>query len=222
MPDDPTCEECRSRQIDCTQLRNGGLRYKPRARKKPAADQKDDSSNSPDSDQGALVLSDHTAQGRLLVVEESSGVMASLMDQFLDSMTFGIPIVHWANLRSRFERAGRRPNQLDPTTETLVMACIAFGAFCTDHPSIVGQDGPRLIQLDGTPGTPGRSQTDLSHWSRRRMPHCQQLVQKVVHLVDNRGLFRVASPEAAGALYLAAELLEYIGELGLLACRMIA
>lgn len=216
-PANPICEECKTREIECTQYRNGGLRYKPRARKRPdagsgksAQPSKEADSPSSGSDSGAVILSNDSAQGRLVVQEESSGVLASLMDTFLDTATFAIPVVNWANLRMRFERAGRRPSQLDPMTETLVLACIAFGAFATDHPLIIGHDAPRYSQLNGSLAG-AVVPRNLSYWAKRRMPHCRQLVDKVVKLVDSRGLFRVSSPETAGALFMTCELLEFMG-----------
>lgn len=160
----------------------------------------------PDSSSGShRSLSDDSPDGRLTLSQETNALLASLMDSYLDSASFAGPLVNWANLRMRFERAGRRPHQLDPMTETLVLACIAFGAFASDHPLILGNDAPRLVQLDAEPPK------DLSVWSRRRMPFCEKLVEQVVKLVDTRGFFRIAAPETAALLHMTAELVGYMG-----------
>lgn len=62
-------------------------------------------------------LSDDSTEGRLSRTEEAEAFMGSLLDTYFGSVTAEQPVVRLASLRARFERAGRRPRQLDPMTE---------------------------------------------------------------------------------------------------------
>lgn len=115
-------------------------RYKPRAKRADKAKDKDGSvalvrtgskfnssaegetpgsrsDSSSDSSSRPLALSINSVDGRLALSEESSGLLAHLVESYLASSTFSPPLVKWASLRDRFDRAGRRPRQLDPFTE---------------------------------------------------------------------------------------------------------
>lgn len=73
--------------------------------------------------------------------------------------------------------------------QTLVLTLVAFGAFISDSPLILGNDAPRLEELD-------RDQSgtmDLSLWSQRRRGFCHKLVDQIVDLIDRRGIFRVST-----------------------------
>lgn len=145
-PVDPTCESCAKRQTKCTQLRNGGLRYKPRSGKRidaaaaafgtktaVALSASNESFRRitmiPNESAVARVpfdppvmthLSEHSTEHVLAAMELSESTLAGLVDQYFSLATFSVPLAAWSNLQMRFERAGRRMQQLDIMTEVSI------------------------------------------------------------------------------------------------------
>lgn len=147
---------------------------------------------------------DSTPEGRLSLSEETEAVLGSLLDTYVRTSTWSLPLLEWNRLQDRFERAGRRPRQLDIMTETLVLACITMGAYFSDDPHIVGPDAPRLHDLAEL-----GVYHDLSLWGRRRKVFCQSLVDKVIRQVDRSSCFRIACTESVASLAIAAELISH-------------
>lgn len=250
-PYDPTCESCSKKQLICTQLRNGGLRYKPRSGKRIQAAAAAFGVKTPSSAgvkaallqarhripmgpnesgfmganlNGVMVhhLSERSMENVLSVTEMSESMLSQLVDQYFGLATFAVPIVAWNNLQRRFERAGRRLQQLDVLTEvrvghaqlgfqanerplqTLVLACITFAAMSSDHPAIVGPNAPRLSQIQQL-----GSSVNLTPYSKRRQEFCRPLIDRVANMVEQRGCFRVASPETVSLLGMTADLIGY-------------
>lgn len=89
-------------------------------------------------------------------------------------------------------------------TQTLVLACITFAAFASDHPYIVGPNAPRVTKIRQL-----GSNINLAPFAKRRQEFCRPLVDRVASMVDQRGCFKFASPETVSLLGMTADLIAY-------------
>jgi len=107
-----------------------------------------------------------------------------------------IPLFQATIFRPQFESCGRRLNCMDPKLEPLAAVVLALAARISDHPLLIGGNGP-------TPATLARAiknGDDLSDWGKRRTDACQALVERAMKVADEKGIWRDPTAENLATL----------------------
>jgi len=85
---------------------------------------------------------------------------------------------------------------MDPKLEPLAAVVLALAARISDHPLLIGGNGP-------TPATLARAiknGDDLSDWGKRRTDACQALVERAMKVADEKGIWRDPTAENLATL----------------------
>ncbi|GAA5920014.1 hypothetical protein JCM1841_000378 [Sporobolomyces salmonicolor] len=163
--------------------------------------------------EGALELQPTSLVGKLVTGELEASLTGSLLELYSAiSAKAQIPLFDCTNFRLVFEQSGRRLDQLPPNLEVLGAVVLALAARVSDHPLLVGANAPSPSELL----IASREGYDLSKWGRRRVDACEVLANRALKLVDERGLWRMASVEnLATILALEAAIGQEVNEAGL-------
>ena len=112
-------------------------------------------------------------------------------------------------IKIAFNAASRRVERMrDPVSATLVALLLAFGAFTSDHPAVVGKEAPTIEDIASSAWR-GK---DLSVWAEQRRAVCRTAVQTASKSVQAAALHKKpATKEALAAYIMMADLADFVG-----------
>ncbi|GAA5837589.1 hypothetical protein JCM5353_003262 [Sporobolomyces roseus] len=154
----------------------------------------------------ASELSPTSIVGKLITGELEATLTGSLLGLYDQMPTDGrIPLFQATIFRPHFESCGRRLNCMDPKLEPLAAVVLALVARISDHPLLIGGNGPDSATL----ARAIKAGEDLSEWGKRRTDACQALVDKALRVADEKGIWRDPTPENLATLMMIEGMADY-------------
>ncbi|KZO99413.1 hypothetical protein CALVIDRAFT_596012 [Calocera viscosa TUFC12733] len=130
-----------------------------------------------------------SVDSRLYLAETVSWLSGELIDGYFSVTPFRLPLYRWKNFQEDFENAGRRPEQMAGLGGVIAHALIAYGAYASNSPAILGPGAPSLDNIDS-------EEVNFIHWGRQRAAVCESLVERAVRAAEEHGVFRIESNES--------------------------
>ncbi|KZT57159.1 hypothetical protein CALCODRAFT_290659 [Calocera cornea HHB12733] len=143
-----------------------------------------------------------SVNSRLSLAEIVSTLSSQLIGEYFQPTHFRQPLYRWNNFLEEFEEAGRRPDQMAGMGGVLAHVLIAYGAYASDSPAILGPGAPKMRKLEA-------EEIDFIHWGRQRAAVCQSLVDRAVRAADEHGVFHVECNESILILLLLEKLVDH-------------
>ncbi|KZT57152.1 hypothetical protein CALCODRAFT_496449 [Calocera cornea HHB12733] len=150
----------------------------------------------------ARPLTNDSTDARLSLSEIVSTLSSHLIEVYFSLTHYPLPLYRWKNFREQFEKAGRRPEQMAGMGGVLAHALIAYGAYASNSPAILGPGAPALNKID-------QEEVNFIHWGRQRAALCKSLVDRAVRIADEHGVFRVECNESIVILLLLEMLVDH-------------
>ncbi|KZO99408.1 hypothetical protein CALVIDRAFT_534391 [Calocera viscosa TUFC12733] len=147
-------------------------------------------------------LTAESVDARLSLAEIVSTLSSHLIEVYFSLTHYPLPLYRWKNFRDQFEKAGRRPEQMAGMGGVLAHALIAYGAYASNSPAILGPGAPALDKIDS-------EEVNFIHWGRQRSALCKSLVDRAVRIADEHGVFRVECNESIVILLLLEMLVDH-------------
>ncbi|EJT98388.1 hypothetical protein DACRYDRAFT_118673 [Dacryopinax primogenitus] len=147
-------------------------------------------------------ISNDNVDSRLSLAEIVSTLSSHLIEVYFSLTHYPLPLYRWKNFRDQFDKAGRRPEQMTGMGGVLAHALIAYGAYASNSPAILGPGAPALSKLDS-------EEANFVHWGRQRAQLCKSLLDRAVRIADEHGVFRVECNESIVILLLLEMLIDH-------------
>ncbi|KAI5475992.1 Zn(2)-C7 fungal-type transcription factor [Pseudohyphozyma bogoriensis] len=149
-----------------------------------------------------------TVVAKLVTTELEAALSSSLLDLYMLLPQPRIALLEGSNFRKNFERAGRRIDEMDLSSQVLFSVILAVASRVSDHPLLIGSSAPNLSNL-ATHTTSDEIGPELVEWGKRREEACLALAEKAVKMADEHGVWREPSPTNIATLLILEGLLEY-------------
>ncbi|KZO99414.1 hypothetical protein CALVIDRAFT_380343 [Calocera viscosa TUFC12733] len=150
----------------------------------------------------ARPLTTDSVDARLSLGEIVSTLSSHLIEEYFCSAQYRLPLYRWQNFRELFERAGRRPEQMAGMGGVIAHTLIAYGAYASNSPAILGPGAAAHSNIDSEEG-------NFIHWGQQRAAVCGKITDLAVRIADERGVFRVECNESILILLLLEMLLDH-------------
>ncbi|KAI5480504.1 Zn(2)-C7 fungal-type transcription factor [Pseudohyphozyma bogoriensis] len=154
---------------------------------------------------GSQAITPTSTTSRLATKEIQGAMISSLIDLYLTTSPT-IALVEDTKFRLNFELSGRRLDTLDDQSQVLCSVLMAAGARSSDHPLLIGGNGPKMSEL----GVAAKLGVDLREYGARREAACQTLLNRAIDLMDEKGILHLKKPklESVAALLLLEPLIQ--------------
>ncbi|KZT57158.1 hypothetical protein CALCODRAFT_496458 [Calocera cornea HHB12733] len=150
----------------------------------------------------ALPLTMDSPNARLSVAEIVGTLSSHLIAEYFRTTHYRPPLYRWKDFHEQFEDAGRRPEQMSGMGGVLAHALIAYGAYASNAPAILGPGAPTMTKIEA-------EEVDFIHWGRERAAVSKRLVDRAVQAADEHGVYRKECNESIVILLLLEMLVDH-------------